>query len=48
MQCAHLAIIGDHKQLPPVVISPDAKKHLTKSLFERLKVPGIGKRGKRR
>ncbi|KDN39857.1 P-loop containing nucleoside triphosphate hydrolase protein [Tilletiaria anomala UBC 951] len=35
--CQHLAIIGDHKQLPPVVASLDAKLGgLGISLFERL------------
>jgi superfamily I DNA and/or RNA helicase len=39
-QCSHLAIIGDHKQLPPVVISPDAKAGgFARSLFERLIQP---------
>jgi len=37
IQCSHLAIIGDHKQLPPVVISPEAKVGgFARSLFERL------------
>jgi superfamily I DNA and/or RNA helicase len=36
-QSAHVAIIGDHKQLPPVIISDEAKKGgLAVSLFERL------------
>lgn len=35
--CRHLSIIGDHKQLPPVVTSVEAKKGgLSRSLFERL------------
>ncbi|EPQ30916.1 uncharacterized protein PFL1_01814 [Pseudozyma flocculosa PF-1] len=35
--CRHLSIIGDHKQLPPVVTSADAKEAgLSRSLFERL------------
>ncbi|GAK64024.1 p-loop containing nucleoside triphosphate hydrolase protein [Moesziomyces antarcticus] len=35
--CRHLSIIGDHKQLPPVVTSAEAKQGgLSKSLFERL------------
>lgn len=35
--CRHLALIGDHKQLPPVVLSPEAKEQgLGLSLFERL------------
>ncbi|PWZ01514.1 hypothetical protein BCV70DRAFT_236186 [Testicularia cyperi] len=35
--CRHLAIIGDHKQLPPVVTSLEAKQGgLSRSLFERL------------
>lgn len=35
--CRHLSIIGDHKQLPPVVTSAEAKKAgLSRSLFERL------------
>ncbi|KAK4688511.1 carbonic anhydrase, partial [Tremellales sp. Uapishka_1] len=34
---SHVAIIGDHKQLPPVIISPDAQEGgLAISLFERL------------
>ncbi|WVR06847.1 hypothetical protein IAU60_003883 [Kwoniella sp. DSM 27419] len=34
---AHVAIIGDHKQLPPVIVSPDAHTGgLATSLFERL------------
>ena len=36
-QAAHVAIIGDHKQLPPVIISADAREAgLSTSLFERL------------
>lgn len=35
--CAQLALIGDHKQLPPVLRSIDAKRGgLSTSLFERL------------
>ena len=35
--CSHLVLIGDHKQLPPTVISDDAKRlGLDKSLFARL------------
>lgn len=35
--CRHLSIIGDHKQLPPVVTSVEAKQGgLSRSLFERL------------
>ncbi|EJD05026.1 P-loop containing nucleoside triphosphate hydrolase protein [Fomitiporia mediterranea MF3/22] len=35
--CKHLALIGDHKQLPPVVVSRDAQQgELDVSLFERL------------
>lgn len=35
--CRHLSIIGDHKQLPPVVTSTEAKQGgLSRSLFERL------------
>ncbi|WWD17087.1 hypothetical protein CI109_101524 [Kwoniella shandongensis] len=34
---SHVAIIGDHKQLPPVIISPEAHAGgLATSLFERL------------
>ncbi|WVW84149.1 hypothetical protein I302_106178 [Kwoniella bestiolae CBS 10118] len=34
---AHVAIIGDHKQLPPVIVSPEAHAGgLATSLFERL------------
>ncbi|WVF71388.1 hypothetical protein IAT40_006192 [Kwoniella sp. CBS 6097] len=34
---SHVAIIGDHKQLPPVIISPEAHAGgLSTSLFERL------------
>lgn len=36
-QCQHAALIGDHKQLPPLVISAKAEEgHLQTSLFERL------------
>ncbi|WFC99971.1 hypothetical protein MYAM1_002717 [Malassezia yamatoensis] len=35
--CAQLALIGDHRQLPPVLRSDEAKQHgLAVSLFERL------------
>ena len=35
--CEHLVLIGDHKQLPPTVVSDDAKRlGLDKSLFARL------------
>ncbi|KIO30452.1 hypothetical protein M407DRAFT_224414 [Tulasnella calospora MUT 4182] len=35
--CEHLALIGDHQQLPPIITSPDALEHgLGVSLFERL------------
>ncbi|KIY63188.1 P-loop containing nucleoside triphosphate hydrolase protein [Cylindrobasidium torrendii FP15055 ss-10] len=42
----HVALIGDHKQLPPIITSPDAKAlGLGVSLFERLieegRVPSI-------
>ncbi|WVQ99470.1 hypothetical protein IAU59_006605 [Kwoniella sp. CBS 9459] len=34
---SHVAIIGDHKQLPPVIVSPEAHAGgLSTSLFERL------------
>jgi superfamily I DNA and/or RNA helicase len=37
LQASHVAIIGDHKQLPPVIISPEAHAGgLATSLFERL------------
>ena len=37
VQSSHVAIIGDHKQLPPVIISPEAHAGgLGTSLFERL------------
>jgi superfamily I DNA and/or RNA helicase len=37
LQSSHVAIIGDHKQLPPVIISPIAHAGgLATSLFERL------------
>lgn len=40
-QCKHLALIGDHKQLPPIVISPDAQSGgFDISLFERLTSEG--------
>jgi len=36
-QSQHLSLIGDHKQLPPVIISKEAKEGgLNISLFERL------------
>ena len=36
-QSKHVALIGDHKQLPPVITSPEAQaKGLSVSLFERL------------
>ena len=39
--CRHLSIIGDHKQLPPVVTSVEAKQGgLSRSLFERLIASG--------
>ena len=39
--CSHLVLIGDHKQLPPTVISDDAKRlGLDKSLFARLAEEG--------
>ncbi|KAF5326605.1 hypothetical protein D9611_000880 [Ephemerocybe angulata] len=35
--CKHLALIGDHKQLPPVILSQEARDMgLAVSLFERL------------
>ncbi|CAE7215477.1 unnamed protein product, partial [Symbiodinium necroappetens] len=35
--CEHLVLIGDHRQLPPTVVSDDAKRlGLDKSLFARL------------
>ncbi|KAF8216269.1 P-loop containing nucleoside triphosphate hydrolase protein [Mycena galopus ATCC 62051] len=38
----HLALIGDHKQLPPVITSPEAQAlGLGKSLFERLTDEGV-------
>lgn len=40
-QSQHLALIGDHKQLPPVIISKEAKEGgLNISLFERLTEEG--------
>ena len=40
-QCRHLALIGDHKQLPPVILSQEAKDiGLGVSLFERLTQEG--------
>lgn len=39
--CTHLALIGDHQQLPPVLRSADARRHgLSTSLFERLMLQG--------
>jgi superfamily I DNA and/or RNA helicase len=41
IQAQHLALIGDHKQLPPVVSSPEALAGgLGVSLFERLLTRG--------
>ncbi|KAJ7115532.1 P-loop containing nucleoside triphosphate hydrolase protein [Mycena crocata] len=38
----HLALIGDHKQLPPVITSPEARAlGLGRSLFERLTEEGV-------
>uniref|UniRef100_A0A0W0FZN0 P-loop containing nucleoside triphosphate hydrolase protein n=1 Tax=Moniliophthora roreri TaxID=221103 RepID=A0A0W0FZN0_MONRR len=38
----HVALIGDHKQLPPVIISPEARTlGLGISLFERLTEEGV-------
>ncbi|KAG7086568.1 hypothetical protein E1B28_002515 [Marasmius oreades] len=38
----HLALIGDHKQLPPVIVSPEAQAMgLGISLFERLTQEGV-------
>ncbi|KIK55179.1 hypothetical protein GYMLUDRAFT_176062 [Collybiopsis luxurians FD-317 M1] len=38
----HVALIGDHKQLPPVIISPEAQSNgLAISLFERLTEEGV-------
>ncbi|KAJ8093110.1 hypothetical protein PM082_020593 [Marasmius tenuissimus] len=38
----HLALIGDHKQLPPVIVSPEAQAMgLGISLFERLTEEGV-------
>jgi superfamily I DNA and/or RNA helicase len=40
-QSQHLALIGDHKQLPPVIISREAREGgLNISLFERLTEEG--------
>lgn len=37
VQCQHLALIGDHQQLPPIITSPEALEGgLGVSLFERL------------
>ncbi|KAH7100425.1 P-loop containing nucleoside triphosphate hydrolase protein [Auriculariales sp. MPI-PUGE-AT-0066] len=39
--CEHLSLIGDHKQLPPVIISDEAEKGgMRRSLFERLTEEG--------
>ncbi|KAJ9478787.1 hypothetical protein PHBOTO_002288 [Pseudozyma hubeiensis] len=41
--CRHLSIIGDHKQLPPMVTSTEARQGgLSRSLFERLIHSGNG------
>ncbi|KAJ3796484.1 P-loop containing nucleoside triphosphate hydrolase protein [Lentinula aff. detonsa] len=38
----HVALIGDHKQLPPVITSPEARSMgLAVSLFERLAEEGV-------
>ncbi|KAF5391639.1 hypothetical protein D9757_002469 [Collybiopsis confluens] len=38
----HVALIGDHKQLPPVITSPEAQSNgLAISLFERLTEEGV-------
>ena len=43
-QCKQLALIGDHKQLPPVITSDQAKRGgLSISLFERLMDPIRGR-----
>ena len=40
-QSQHVALIGDHKQLPPVIASQDAQSNgLGISLFERLTEEG--------
>ncbi len=40
--CAHLAIIGDHKQLPPIIISDEARDGgLNLSMFERFMKEGM-------
>ena len=37
----HFSLIGDHKQLPPVILSKEAEKQgLAISLFERLTEEG--------
>ena len=39
---AHVVLVGDHCQLPPVVVSPQAaQKGLTLSLFERMMQAGV-------
>ncbi|KAI3613910.1 hypothetical protein CBS9595_004087 [Malassezia furfur] len=39
--CTHLAVLGDHQQLPPVLRSAEARRHgLSTSLFERLMLQG--------
>ncbi len=40
-QASHVALIGDHKQLPPVITSPEAQAQgFGVSLFERLSDEG--------
>ncbi|KAG2005956.1 RNA helicase, variant 2 [Coprinopsis cinerea AmutBmut pab1-1] len=40
--CQHLALIGDHRQLPPVILSKEAQRlGLGVSLFERLTKEGV-------
>lgn len=40
--CERLVLVGDHKQLPPVVLSPSALEHgLGVSLFARLTASGM-------
>ena len=39
--CRHVSLIGDHKQLPPVILSSEAREQgLAISLFERLTEEG--------
>jgi len=46
--CEQLAIIGDHKQLPPVLHSTEARRQgLSTSLFERLIRQGTAEAGER-